>query len=394
MSKALLFRAGAPPEIYEAAPLRSDLMARETQLQEILFEHPELLPIEEIDPGASRLAALCRELALPGATGPVFLDMVGVTRRGRLALIECKLWRNPQARREVIGQVLEYASLLRNFSYGDFSELVRRRTGRSGANLLWDIAAGPLGLTDEARFVDAVSESLAAGAFDLIVVGDGIRVEVEAVRGFLEAATGLRAKLALVELRTWTDEAGNVLMVPQVALRTKVIETAVSPASPGRPTEEEGLPSVASQASAQGRSENRAFWQRFIDEVSFAHPDQPPPTHGANNWVRLKMPFGYAVAFRENAITGQVGVFLRLKGEDGHAVYDALTQDLAGIESDVGESVTAKWSDAEDEGDIAIGRPRAELTTDEQQLTWLKQAANALVSAVRPRLAALGGQSG
>lgn len=394
MSKALLFRTGAPPEIYEATPLRSDLVAREKLLQEILFDHPELLPIEEIDPGSSRVAAICRELALPGATGPVFLDMVGVTRRGRLVLVECKLWRNPQARREVIGQVLEYAGLLRNFSYGDFSELVRRRTGRSGSNILWDIAAGPLGLTDEARFVDAVSESLAAGAFDLIVVGDGIRVEVEAVRDFLEAAAGLRAKLALVELRTWTDEAGNVLMVPQVALRTKIIETAVSASTSARAAEEEGLPSAASQASAQGRAENRAFWQRFIDEVRFAHPDQPPPTHGANNWVRLKQPVGYAVAFRESAVTGEVGVFLRLRGEEGRAAFEALAQDLGGIAGEVGEIVGVKWSDADNQGDITIGRPRAELATDDQQLAWLKQAANAFVSAVRPRLAALGGHGG
>ena len=27
-------------------------------------------------------------------------------------LIECKLWRNPEARREVVGQILDYAKVL------------------------------------------------------------------------------------------------------------------------------------------------------------------------------------------------------------------------------------------------------------------------------------------
>ena len=391
MSKALLFRPGAPPEIYQSSALRSDLMARETQLQQILFEHPELLPIEEIDPGASKVASLCRELPLAGATGTVFLDMVGVTRRGRLVLVECKLWRNPQARREVIGQILEYAGLLRKLSYGDFSELVRRRTGLTGPNILWKIAAGPLGLDDEARFVDAVSASLADGAFDLLVVGDGIRVEVEAVRDFLEAAAGLRSRLALVELRTWTDDAGATLMVPQVALRTKVLETASS--APPHPTrsddDEEGLPALASEAAIEGRAENRAFWQRFIEEVRFTHPDQPPVTHGNNNWVRLKMPLGYAVAFRTGDRNGRVGVFLRLRGEEGRAAYEALLADLPSIAAEAGEPVRPEWSDAKEVGDLWIDRPRAELATDDQQIAWLKQIADAFVSTFRPRLSAL-----
>jgi len=44
---------------------------------------------------------LCRELPLRFGTSSVFLDLLGVSPTGKLVLIECKLWRNPEARREV-----------------------------------------------------------------------------------------------------------------------------------------------------------------------------------------------------------------------------------------------------------------------------------------------------
>src|SRR4051812_45651001 len=93
----------------------------EKWLQALLFAHPEAVPIEAIDPGAGMIVPICRELAIPKDGATVFLDVLAVTPPGRLVLIECKLWRNPQARREVIAQILEYAALLRRWTYADLT---------------------------------------------------------------------------------------------------------------------------------------------------------------------------------------------------------------------------------------------------------------------------------
>ena len=45
---------------------------------------------------------------------------------GRLTLAEFKLWRNPQARREVIGQILDYAKELASWRYADLQREVSR----------------------------------------------------------------------------------------------------------------------------------------------------------------------------------------------------------------------------------------------------------------------------
>ena len=38
------------------------------------------------------------------------LDNLIMTNRGQLALVEVKLWRNPEARRKVVAQALDYAA--------------------------------------------------------------------------------------------------------------------------------------------------------------------------------------------------------------------------------------------------------------------------------------------
>ena len=73
-------------------------------LRDLLFRHPELLVVDRL--GFDEIVPLCKELALPRAGNSVYADILGVTRSGRLAVVECKLWRNPQARREVVAQIL------------------------------------------------------------------------------------------------------------------------------------------------------------------------------------------------------------------------------------------------------------------------------------------------
>ncbi|MFC6463355.1 hypothetical protein ACFP76_23215 [Paracoccus aerius] len=47
------------------------------------------------------------------------IDNLLLTPAGLPVVVECKLWRNPQARREVVGQVLEYARELSRFTSAD-----------------------------------------------------------------------------------------------------------------------------------------------------------------------------------------------------------------------------------------------------------------------------------
>ena len=67
----------------------------EDWLQNIIFDNVELLPVDEVDPIFGKLIPVCREIQTP--VGP--LDNLFINELGMLTLVECKLWRNPEARR-------------------------------------------------------------------------------------------------------------------------------------------------------------------------------------------------------------------------------------------------------------------------------------------------------
>lgn len=90
-----------------------------------------------------------------------------------------------------------------------------------------EYSATPL---DEQAFFDTVSRSLAAGEFKVLIVGEGIREQVESLAEFLQNAPHLRFGLELVELSCWylgEDEGYPYLLIPRVVARTREIERAV-----------------------------------------------------------------------------------------------------------------------------------------------------------------------
>lgn len=73
---------GSPPVALVNARLTSSADYDEAWLQQLLFDHPELLPLDVIDPGAGPFIPVCRELAMPKTGGSVFLDLFGLTTAG------------------------------------------------------------------------------------------------------------------------------------------------------------------------------------------------------------------------------------------------------------------------------------------------------------------------
>ena len=81
----------------------------EDSFQALLEKHPEVIPGKQIAPGSDdppRFLLLRREMPVNGWS----LDHLFVDQHGMLTLVEAKLNENPEARRAVIGQIIEYAS--------------------------------------------------------------------------------------------------------------------------------------------------------------------------------------------------------------------------------------------------------------------------------------------
>lgn len=89
--------------------------ASEEELQTFLKEHPDLMPLEEIELSAPGLLCIGWEVGL--ASGAE--DILYIDQNGLLTVVETKLRKNPEARREVVGQILEYAAQMSAWSSAD-----------------------------------------------------------------------------------------------------------------------------------------------------------------------------------------------------------------------------------------------------------------------------------
>lgn len=357
----------------------------EKWLQEMLFQHPDLLPLESVDPAAAGMTPVCTEFALPRAGGNVRVDILGVTPHGRIVLVECKLWRNPEARRDVVGQIFEYASLLHGRTYGDLNGWLKRPLFEAVSKTHPEVL--------EHHFVDGVNASLSAGDFTLIIAGDGIRSELDTVAEMLNLRSGLLARLAFVEIRSWTAEDGSVLLVPNVLARTEIIKHRVIVSEGGKPLQiqDADVPPDNGDADTipeadERRVANKTFWQRFIDEVKFDHPDQSKPRHGGNNWVRIPLPdpAGAMTAYRSEG-KKQLGFFFSLPGERGAEFTEHLREEKKELAAETGLPITFEQSDGTTYVVAKLKLDSPVVATPEQQLEWLKRSANSLVTALRPR---------
>ena len=246
----------------------------ENWLQQLLFETPEVLPIGEFDPAFAPAVPLCREL--PTVAGSI--DLAYVSEQGLLSFVECKLWRNPEARRVAISQILDYAKEIRRWSYEDLNHAVRRAAKRPGdANTLFALVREQNDTIDEHTFVDDVTRNLESGRFLLLVVGDGIREGVERIADYLKQSAGIQFTFGLVELAIFDMPDGStsgIIVEPRVLARTFEIERAiVRLADSGMVVEHP--PSTGPPSPAPGGRRRPITEREFYEQIGRIDPALP-----------------------------------------------------------------------------------------------------------------------
>lgn len=204
----------------------------EAWLQQLVFDNPQLLPVMSIEPGFGTLQPVAMEVPC----GHGYIDNLYITGSGEIVLVEVKLWRNPQARREVVAQALDYVAALTGMGFETFEQVCRKGKGMAAATLHALVAEQGDAL-DEASFIDAVSRNLARGRVLVMVLGDGIRSEVQSLAGLLQSHAGAHFTFALIELALWQDHSdGAILAVPSTLARTEMIHRGVVTVIDGRAT--------------------------------------------------------------------------------------------------------------------------------------------------------------
>lgn len=220
----IFYKHGEPTILLKSVrlgdPDRSD-KNREEFLQKLIHERPEVIPMEEIEPAFRPLISVCTEMTTKAGS----IDNVWITPEGGLILGECKLIRNPQSRREVIAQALDYARAITGWHFDDLQRAACKARGNQSFSL-WDLVKEQSDL-EEHQFVDAVERRLRFGRLMILIVSDGIHEGVEALASYLQLHAGVHAGLALLNLSLWEGLEGGLLVIPRVPLRTLLVERGI-----------------------------------------------------------------------------------------------------------------------------------------------------------------------
>ncbi len=196
-------------------------------LQEVLRIHPDILPTAEIEPIFHPLVPIGREVTV--ATGSI--DNLFISHRGYLVLVETKLWRAPQAKREVVAQAIDYGSSISKWTYTDLDGIVRKYTERYDGQTygLIDWVLNQLGPVEggQEEFEETVAKNLRLGRFLTLIVGDRIRPSlIEMVDYVNTKYPHLATEVALVELscHRWKPTSDwPLLIVPRIIARTEIV---------------------------------------------------------------------------------------------------------------------------------------------------------------------------
>jgi len=202
----------------------------EAWLQELLRIHPDILPVADIEPVYYPLVPIGREVGTE--TGAI--DNLFISPRGYPVLVETKLWRNPEAKREVVAQAIDYASSLSKWTYGRMNEATRAYLAKY-ENLELDL---PDWVKQRHKrleggrvfFEETVAKNLRLGRFLTLIVGDRIRPSVVEMLDYINRYPHLATDVALVELHCYRWQEGQewpLLVVPSIVARTEVVERSV-----------------------------------------------------------------------------------------------------------------------------------------------------------------------
>ena len=368
----------------------------EAALQQLIQDHPDCLPIAEIDSLFGGPVPICTELNT--TAGPI--DNFMVTPSGLPVLVECKLWRNPEMRREVVSQILDYAKELSRWSSSDLQREASRRLGRAG-NVLLELVREAGHEVDEADFNDALTNNLRRGRFLLLIVGDGIREGVEAITEYLQVHAGLHFTLGLVELPIFLTPAGDRLVVPRVLARTQTMVRTVVAAP-------EGMVVVDEEGDGDGELgelERKPFWLEFLRGLSLDDPDQrmANPTNQGAIYFPLPAPGGtvWLTVFRVIA-KWEVGLFLSYtRGSEGDRIVTRVLDDWESIRAELGGTVHLHVDKAGRKSPVAEGETPRTLIQDEYRtgpwtnpaekakaMNWLRKRTNEFLNVLRPRVRA------
>ncbi len=221
------------PRIYhvtdegELDVMEEQLYESEDILQELLENHPDLLAGDRSDDSSTRWLLVGREVAVPDQVGTEWrwsLDHLFLDQDAIPTLVEVKRSTDTRIRREVVGQLLEYAAnAVSDWPVERVQATFEAHCEARGATSE-EVISETLGIPAEQvpDFWDRFATNLALGKVRLVFVADQIPSELLHIVEFLNGQMN-PAEIYAVEVKQFVG-SGQRTLVPRIVGRTAVAE--------------------------------------------------------------------------------------------------------------------------------------------------------------------------
>ncbi len=204
----------------------------ETVLQELIERHPKLLASDADDGAASSPTAwllVRREASIALGDGELrgMLDHLFLDGDGVPTLVEVKRSSDTRIRREVVGQLLDYAANAgTHWSAQTLRAWFEERCAGHGEDPEQALRAAFPDVEDAVDYWETVRTNLAAGRLRLVFVADVIPPSLRRIVEFLNTQMAETEVLA-IEVRQYVDASGTQrTLVPRVIGRTEAARAA------------------------------------------------------------------------------------------------------------------------------------------------------------------------
>ena len=179
----------------------------ESKLQEYIAENPEIIPVYEISEDI-RLLILAREF--PTSVGRI--DALGFDAQGNIYIIETKLYKNAEGRREVIAQTLDYgASLWSNSNnFADFQALLDRFSQEKFKKSFQDKYKEFFELEDMTEQLQTIQNNLNSGVIKFVILVDKLHEQVKNLARYINQNS--KFDLYLVEVKFYKHKDFEILI--------------------------------------------------------------------------------------------------------------------------------------------------------------------------------------
>ena len=211
-------------ELGQLEPMQEEPFALEDKLQELVAKDPRLLSGEQMNPdNPRRFILIGREQGIADIIGGGHrwsLDHLLIDQDAIPTLVEAKRQGNSEIRREIVGQMMDYAAhATQTWNVGDIRQAFEKRVAAAGQDSDSVLAELLQEEPDADAFWQRVDDNLRAARLRLLFVADGIPDELTRVVEFLnEQMPGI--EVLAVEIKQFRGETGSSTLVPRVIGRT------------------------------------------------------------------------------------------------------------------------------------------------------------------------------